>query len=215
MNKTVGTLQQFFNVLYRMQDRIWIRQQPRWKPSARAYETWRTLVGPWPPIGEKELSDLFPDSEAVEIDFSARSKVLYLPPLEKNVDFVPVLQMQCTLDEERTDISLKVMFVRSIKGDEKQLGGLGFRLESGEGRHDFYHAQLIRDFGWGPAIESPHWLPETQPSFPLAANCPVTLMLCLLLSLYGKKYCWTFVTEHGIFNLESHLKKINEWYSET
>jgi len=181
------------------------------------------LVGPWPPIEEKELDGLFPDSEVVGVDFSGRSKVLYLPQLEKNPEFVPVLSLWCNLDETRTKMTLKVMLISS-GGDEGNLCGVGFRLESPHGdeedegderkevgRHDFYHAQLIRSLGYGPPVECPSWLPETQPSFPLTADCPVTLVLCLLLSLYGKKYCWTFYTEHQIFDLKSYLDKLASW----
>jgi hypothetical protein len=178
------------------------------------------LIGSCPPIEEKELSGLFPDSEVVEVDFSGRRKVLYLPRLEKNCEFVPFLSLWCKLDETGTRITLRVMLV-SRGGNEGKLHGIGFRLESPygdeedeenrEGRHDFYHAQLIRGLGWGPLVECPNWLPETQPSFPLTADDPVTLMLCLLLSLYGKRYCWTFYTEHQIFDLKSHLDKLDTW----
>jgi len=178
------------------------------------------LIGSCPPVEEKELGGLFPDSETVEVGFSERRKVLYLPPLEKNQEFVPVLSLWCKLDETGAKMALRVMLV-SRGGNEGMLRGIGFRLESPygdeddeenkEGRHDFYHAQLIRNLGWGPLVEGPSWLPETQPSFPLTADDPVTLMLCLLLSLYGKKYCWTFYTEHQIFDLKSHLDRLDTW----
>ncbi|MBT9142247.1 MAG: hypothetical protein DDT32_00737 [Syntrophomonadaceae bacterium] len=223
MKKTVGTLRQLFEVLCRIQSSSWFHQQPGWKPSAGALKTWDMLIGSLPPVEERELGNLFQDSQEVEIDFSPRGKVLYLPPLQKNPEFVPVLSLWCNLDETRTKMTLKVMLISS-SGDERNLRGVGFRLESPHGdeedegderkevgRHDFYHAQLIRSLGYGPSVECPGWLPETQPSFPLTADCPVTLVLCLLLSLYGKKYCWTFHTEHQIFDLKSHLDRLNTW----
>ncbi len=217
MRKTVGTLRQLFEALCRIQENAWIRQQPRWKPSAGALKAWSTLINSLPPIGETELANLFPDSEAVEVDFSERSKVLYLPRLEKNPEFVPVLSLRCNLGETKTKMTMKVMLISS-DGNEGNLCGVGFRLESPHGderkevgRHDFYHAQLIRSLGYGPPVECPSWLPETQPSFPLTADDPVTLVLCLLLSLYGKRYCWTFYTEHQIFDLKSHLDRLDTW----
>jgi hypothetical protein len=228
MNKSIGTLRQLFEVLCRIQTNAWFNQQPKWKLSARALETWGILIGPWSPLEEKEVNSMFRDSKVLEIDFSERNKVLYLPPLEKNPEFVPVLCLKCKLHDTKTVVRLYVMLV-SRNENEHQLQGIGFRLESPEtmildadnsnvdqviddGRHDFYHAQLIRSLGWGPPIDCPDWIPETQPSFPVAANCPVTLMLNLLLSLYGKKYCWTFVTEHQIFDLKSYLNEIDQWY---
>lgn len=223
MNKTAGTLRQLFGVLCRIQENAWIRKDPRWRQSAVALATFDTVMGGAPPITEKELDNLFPNSEVVEVHFSERSKVLYLPPLEKHTQFLPVLSLWCDLDGTRTKMTLKVMLISS-GGDGGNLHGVGFRLESphGEeeneedeskkvGRHDFYHAQLIRSLGYGPPVECPSWLPETQPSFPLTADDPVTLMLCLLLSLYGKRYCWTFYTEHQIFDLRSYLNKLDTW----
>ncbi|MFQ5911427.1 MAG: hypothetical protein ACE5IJ_12025 [Thermoplasmata archaeon] len=172
-----------------------------------------------PPIKEKELGGLFPDAEVVEADFSERRGVLYLPPLEKNPEFVPLLSLWCKLEETGASMALRVMLV-SRGGSEGRVRGIGFRLESPHGddenedelgRHDFYHAQLIRSLGHGPPVECPGWLPETQPSFPLTADDPVTLVLCLLLSLYGRKYCWTFYTEHQIFDLKSYLDRLDTW----
>ena len=40
----------------------------------------------------------------------------------------------------------------------------------------------------GPLIGCPEWLPETQPSFPLPATNSVTLMLAMLITLYGLDY---------------------------
>lgn len=177
-------------------------------------------MGACPPIEEKDLGGLFPDAEVVEVDFSGRRKVLYLPPLEKNPEFVPYLSLWCKLEETGASMALRVMLV-SRGESEGEFRGVGFRLESPHeneedegderdeaGRHDFCHAQLIRSLGYGPRVECPSWLPETQPSFPLTADGPVTLVLCLLLSLYGKRYCWNFYTEHQIFDLKSHLNRL-------
>ena len=211
MAETVETLRQLLDVLCKLQSRSWFLRDPGHEPSTRACETWEMLVSPWSPIEEKELSALFSHPEAFEIDFSERRKVLYLPPLQQDAKFVPVLSLQGNFDEARTEIKLRVMLV-CYDENEKKLCGIGFRLDRGEGRHGFYHAQLIRSLERGqyvergPSVHCPRWLPETQPSFPLAADCPVTLMLCLLLSLYGIKYCWTLVTEHQISGLKSHLK---------
>lgn len=212
MDKRVGTLNQMFNVLFREQERAWTRLQLETSLLSPACKTYQQLLPSCPPVNEREIEAWLAPGETIDVNFASHNKFLYLPPLEKNTDFVPVMQMRCILNEEQTDVSLRVMFVRNI-GDGNRLGGLGFRLESGAGRHDFYHAQLIRDFGRGQGIEGPEWLPETQPSFPLAAKCPVTLILCLLLSLYGKKYCWAFVNEHQIFKLQSYLNEIDNWYN--
>ena len=105
--------------------------------------------------------------------------------------------------------------------------GIGFRMETPEsmnqegdmpangGIHDFHHAQLIRRFGQPKLdilpIDCPVWIPDSQPSFPLPAECPVTLLLCLIVTLYGRNYYNQFLTQHQIFDIKRHLKKIDRW----
>ena len=49
---------------------------------------WDNIFMGWSPIEREELEELFTPSKTlsgpVEVDFSQRGKVLYLPPLEKN-----------------------------------------------------------------------------------------------------------------------------------
>jgi hypothetical protein len=110
-------------------------------------------------------------------------------------------------------------------GGEGKLCGISFRLENPhreqqeeaqeneEGTHDFYHAQLVKSPGSLSFIEYPTWIPDRQPSFPLTAKCPVTLVLCLLLTLYGKNECWEFVSQDtAFFNLlRSYVSELQPW----
>ena len=106
--------------------------------------------------------------------------------------------------------------------------GIGFRMETPEsmnqttnatdsvGIHDFHHAQLIRTFGQSKLDDklrvcSPDWLPTTQPSFPLPAKCAVTLLLCLIVTLYGRKYYNRFLAEHEIFDIKQHKETLDTW----
>jgi len=215
MDERVNTLNQMLGVLSREQDRVWIRQGPGASDWAR--KTYQLLCSSLQSVNQKEIETWLTSDEKIDMDFASHNKFLYLPPLERKANFVPILQMQCTLKEDQMDVKLRVMFLRSID-DENRIGGLGFRLERGKDRHSFYHAQFIHDFAAirdsrSIDIESLDWLPEGQPSFPLAAKCPITLMLCLLLSLYGKEYCGTFVNDHQIFKLQSYLNEIDNWYN--
>ena len=90
--------------------------------------------------------------------------------------------------------------------------------ERSESIHDFYHTQLIQSFGNSPfdrkvQVECPSWLPVSQPSFPLTANCPITLVFSLLLTLYGKRYCWEFFHNHNpqLNDLKQQMNKLDEW----
>jgi len=212
MDKSVRTLYELFQILCREQNSTWLHPSPGQEPPDHAYEIWGMLCGSWAPITEKELEELFSSSEKSKmINFSKRRKVLYLPLLQQDSKFVPVLTMQCDLGQACTDIKLRVMLVCR---DEGKLCGVGFRMDRGEGLHSFYHAQLIRSLEpspyaeCGPSVECPHWLPETQPSFPVIADSSAALIICLLLSLYGIGGL-TLVTEQRVFGLEPHLKKFS------
>jgi len=208
--KAVDALRSLLNGLYVEQARDWYPHRRGRKPSAHAQALWHQMIGTWPSVGLTDLKKWLPVSDTIHVDFSQQRKVLYLPPLDRDSRFVPVLSLEWHLDPTRDSITLRVMLVRTVKG-HKKFHGIGFRLESGRGRHGFYHAQLVRSLGWGPAVECPSWLPERQPSFPLAARCPVTLMLALLLTMYGKDYCYKFITKHQLRHLKQYMKTLEPW----
>jgi hypothetical protein len=232
-DKMAGALRQFYSALRKEQDHIWVHPPKHEQDmvSRVARRTYELLKDTMTPIREKELSDSLSLSLPIEADFNSLGRFLYLPPLERNAEFVPVLSLKCYWSEERKDIRQRVMFYSFDEINEK-LYGVGFRLESphsdnqeedqdqddenereeGTGRHDFYHAQLIRSLKTGLSAENPDWLPCKQPSFPLVANCPVTLTICLLLTLYGKVYCKQILRRLPIFQfINKYIQTLNPW----
>ncbi|HUS70918.1 MAG TPA: hypothetical protein VM075_09130 [Anaerolineae bacterium] len=222
MTTNVETLRDLFLALWQMQRSAWFSRDPQWKLSQRARDTYDRLVTPWPPIEEKRLTSLFTDREELSINFGSpdgnKLDVLYLPEVSRQRGFVPVLCFEWDTTRVPQRVSSKIMLVtlrecQYADRHSSDLCGIGFRLESGEGHHGFYHSQLQRNLDFGPRITCPDWLPQTQPSFPISANCPVTLVLCVLLSLYGVKDCTKFVNEQGIPALQSALQRIDAWHS--
>lgn len=234
MDKTIGYLRQIFSLLHQEQDRDWNIQRRGWQEGARetsvsssALQVQEELSSSgWWPISAEELREFLSREEnELHVNFYDERKYLYLPALkENNKDFVPVLSLKANLDEHRQEFRLRVMLI--CRGDEGNLCGIGFRLEGsegdavvddgGEGHHDFYHAQLIKSFKkheMGLSIETPEWLPCEQPSFPLLANDPLTLVVCLLLTLYGKKHFWAFYQRHSGLNVfrETIEEKMGAW----
>lgn len=70
----------------------------------------------------------------------------------------------------------------------KQTGFLGFRYETPEegDNHNYYHAQPCRSMADRRApIAEALAIPDRHPTFPLAANSSVELLLCLVTSIYG------------------------------
>ena len=80
--------------------------------------------------------------------------------------------------------------------EESELKSLAMRFETDEGEHqsdgeigshDFCHAQLCRAITRRIPALTPSWLPDSQPSIPLDAEDQVSLVLCMLTSLYGRQ----------------------------
>ena len=235
MVKPSDALKDLLILLFKKQESAWEQRNSKDKPSKCALKTYNAIKNKWIPITLKEIESLFKKSQQ---DLSEWGKVLYLPPLRKDAHFVPVLSLDCKWNQTLTQYSarLKVMLVCSGNcTDENQKPyGIGFRLETPEsmnqtdttttnkGIHDFHHAQLIKKFGKKKLdrrleICCPNWLPDTQPSFPLPAKCPVSLFFCLIATLYGRSEYFDY---RGMFpkqkhyygyNVHDHLEELDRW----
>lgn len=235
MPRIITTLKDILTPLCQRQKDIWDNDNWRhifteWPPLAR--EDIEVL-----------FMDADTGAEPVEVDFSEseRGKVIYLPPFEKDPDCVPILSPYFNLKEPQSIAKLRVLLVR-LDENRKPHGiyGIGFRMETpekinqgvnssvnservdtanNEGAHDFHHAQLIRKFGQRKLddrlqMDCPIWLPQSQPSFPLPAKCPVTLLLCLIVTLYGRRYYDRFLIEHEIFDIETYRQELKPWINQ-
>ncbi len=219
MTKILTTLKDILTPLCKPQRLVW------------ANGGWEHIFVQWRPIAREDIEQLFMSPRAVsgslEVNFSQseRGQVIYLPPLEKNPSCVPILSLYCKLNNQQSIAKFRVMLVRLDNAGKPY--GIGFRMETPEsmnqnehttankGIHDFHHAQLIRKFGQPKLdklpIDCPSWIPESQPSFPLPAKCPVMLLLCLIVTLYGRNYYNQFLTEHQIFDIEQYKEQLDTW----
>ena len=216
MQKIITALNKILTRLCEIQHSAWMdKRDKNWKPTQHARETYEFVshqrLQSIQPIKPEDVNDFFSLSEkSAAVNFFKENKVLYLPPLKKDVKdagFVPVFSLCCNLSRDQSVARFRVMLVSLDKDDKTTLNGIGFRMETPDGRnrnanmacddttgnHNFYHAQLIqqfspKQFGNKLQTECPSWLPNSQPSFPLPADCPVTLLLCLIGTIYGRKY---------------------------
>ena len=209
MQRIITAFNQILTPLCKIQESAWQKEEKKWKPSKDALKTYKFIseqrLQSVQPITLEDIKDFFPPSETANVNFFQKNKVLYLPPLKKDAEFVPIFSLCCNLRKEQSIARFRVMLVTLDKDDETKLNGIGFRMETPEGLsesanednndniHNFHHAQLIQQFSPKQfpdrlRTESPSWLPESQPAFPLSADCPVTLFLCLIGTLYGGKY---------------------------
>lgn len=134
----------------------------------------------FPITDEKIKSDFKNNDDRCELKFDN----LYLPPLENNPKFVPILSMKCNLKNDN-EISLRV---EMLQYDENQnLIGFGYRFESPhpKGNHNYWHIQVItenNDMKFG----CPEWLPVNDPCIPVEIKSPIGLILFMLICFYGR-----------------------------
>ena len=206
MLKIITAFHQILTSLCTIQKSAWFDEEKEWKPSKGALETYkfvsRLQLPSLHPLKLGDIKSFFSSPDTANVNFFEEKKVLYLPPLKRDADdaeFVPIFSLSCNLNRNQSMAKFRVMLVTLDTNDKTKLNGVGFRMETpdGTGIHDFHHAQLIhqfspKQFGNILQIKCLSWLPESQPSFPLPADCPVTLLLCIMITLYGWEYYTDF-----------------------
>lgn len=152
-----------------------------------------SLKYPKYPLREEEIKRIFSvNANECTINF----KNLYLPPLDNNMDFVPILSMGCNLKND-CEMSLRVE-MQGYDKNKKSIG-FGFRFESPHigGNHDYWHMQVITEND-GLKLGCPEWLPVNDPCIPIKVKKPIDLIFFMLLCFYGKR-------AYKLFNNLSYL----------
>jgi hypothetical protein len=134
-------------------------------------------------IEKKQLVRNNRDTRTLFLDY------LYLPPLDDDRDFIPLISARITFAFEIPNLSLRVGMFDIQNGHSIFFG---FRFETGhfgkKSEHDFCHGQLAKEpFGDTNTISSFSGLPQHYPAVLMPARCPGTLILCMLFSMYGLK----------------------------
>jgi hypothetical protein len=150
-------------------------------PTMRNYErmTWKKR-----PITPRELDSLVDESRSSCLHLEG----FYLPPLDEDKDFIPILSLECDLGSSPPSFSLRVGMTKFANDRKRRAASVGFRFEMGQpnSNHNYHHMQLTARPHDQPLHGCPP-LPETYPCVIMPARCAVSLVLCLLLSMYGSK----------------------------
>ena len=123
----------------------------------------------------------------------------------------PFVTMHST--ENWNNVRIYVLF---LKLDEiGELQSLAIRFESREtgrteteGLHDFFHAQLCDHINKNVTEIGAKWVPCTQPSIPLDAQDDVSLVLCMLVSIYGARVVMQKLNSAGVNEYRKYIGKI-------
>lgn len=137
------------------------------------------------PMKYEELEYLIKNAQESKNLSLHLNKNLYLPPLEYNSEFIPILFLDCDLNKSDPDVSFKINLFRSIIEENTiklQYFGVRFEIHGPESPHGYYHFQVTHAHSPG----CPDWVPNTLPCIPIRCKCPVSLLLCMLISFYGK-----------------------------
>ena len=105
---------------------------------------------------------------------------------------LPLVSVRFNFGTNPVELRIRVALFLLAQVSERRRDHLAFgmRFETAEGHngmHNYPHMQLITEFG-SARIETPQWLPQTQPALPLDVVQPAGLVIAMLVSLYGSKF---------------------------
>jgi hypothetical protein len=156
---------------------------------------------------DRWLESIFPRDGKSSFDLLQTNRFLYLEPITKAGHFLPVLTFKCDFTKSHLEVRLRLALF--LLDSASKLRAVGYRFETpeGPGRHSYYHAQPITSFALDSSsqLPCPNWLSSDHPSFVLDAVDPVTLLVGLLVSLYGYTY---FPTKVAVW-----LRGVSRYYS--
>ena len=147
-----------------------------------------------------------------EIGLRDQNRFLYLVPTEDE-RILPFV----TLHSDDKWRHFKVYVLLSMLDEKSRLKALVMRFETDEGdrnpsgkigSHDFCHAQFCESINGIIQASTPSWMPTSQPSIPLDADNQISLVLCMLVSVYGGAFVKSRIDSAGIGGIQKHLDKV-------
>lgn len=148
-------------------------------------------------------------SKCPDVEMRTYNQFLPLEPIKK--DIIPFV----TLQSSESWIHFRIYALLTILDKDCNLQSLGIRFETDEGdvegspgSHDFCHAQLCNNINKHVGGLSSSWIPESQPSIPLDADNQISLVLCMLTSLYGGAYVRKKFNPNIDRDLKEHLNNV-------
>jgi hypothetical protein len=148
-----------------------------------------SLLSPMPPCNEQQIAGWMPrQGGSWTVDMFDKKAYLYMAPVAQDGHVLPVARLSYDFASDPPKARVQVGLYTMVHAKAQ---AVGFRLEAPTaltGSHCYWHAQPMRSYdGAGsPTLPSRSmWQPVTIPAFPIDAQGPIGLLICLLISLYG------------------------------
>lgn len=124
----------------------------------------------------------------------------FLPPLDYDKEFIPIMGINADYDTEPHSFDIRVGLYRYENGDYNKLQGFGYRFERHPGgNHSYFHAQLTKKpHTLIQKYETPKWIAEHLPCLVIPAENAVSLLFTVLISFYGKEIARNFVSAQNV-----------------
>jgi hypothetical protein len=163
---------------------LMLKRQEQWVRGAteRELKLYSAILNLFPdPYTSDELDELLKTNRD---QFSTGRRFVFLEPMKDGI--LPMLTFRYDFTADVPIVSLQIgMF----KLNANKPVALGFRFEvpEGEGNHNYYHAQAIDTLrNGGLRLPCRPLVSATWPTFTLNALNVGTLLLCAIVSLYGR-----------------------------
>ena len=162
------------------------------------------------PVTESTLESLV--IEPSDVKLRDENLFLFLEPTQSR-KMLPFVTLHSCCDW----VHFRAYTLLATVDDNRDFQTLAIRFETDEGdpnpeaqpgSHDFCHAQLCNRINKHISKAASVWVPDSQPSIPLDADNQISLVLCVLVSIYGKRHVSTRVAESGREDLLRHLEAV-------
>ena len=153
----------------------------------------------WAMWGAQQLMPELREND--EVPFLRQQRFLWLEPTNDK-KILPLLTLGST--DKLVHFRLYTLLMRLDNSSELQSLAMRFETSEGDmglehkaGLHDFCHTQFCNSIDSDIKPTTPAWIPDSQPSIPLDADDQITLVLCMLISLYGGAHVYDKLSESG------------------
>lgn len=141
--------------------------------------------------------------------FSTTDAAQYIrfPDVEEGgTQMTPLVYLDGHFRDHAPYLRLQVILVIHANAATTVPRKMAMRFETPEkdGKHSYYHSQMCVGIQRGDGVHTmdmvmePEWMPTSHPAWPMDAESPTELLICLILTLYGKVVGGQIINEAGL-----------------